>query len=152
MCQAINNSETGRDGAWLGQDSTKEAELIEETERVSVCETGRGKRGEREGKRERQEVFTIDHLSDCRGWQSKSKSQKSLGQTIKKGRLGWWGTVCSYHPEIIFPQGNLSSALCVCVYVNKIICIIVCICLFRLCWVFFAAWAFLSLWRVGAGL
>ena len=88
MCQAINNSETGRDGAWLGQDSTKEAELIEETERVSLCETGRGKRGEREVKRERQEVFKIDHLSDCRGWQSKSKSQKSLGQTIKKGRLG----------------------------------------------------------------
>lgn len=64
MCQAINNSETGRDGARLGQDSTKEAELIEETEHVSVCETGRGQERERGGK-ERKEVFTIDHLSDC---------------------------------------------------------------------------------------
>ena len=53
MCQAINNSETGREGARLGQDSTKEAELIEETVHVSVCETGRGQEGEREGKRER---------------------------------------------------------------------------------------------------
>lgn len=55
MCQAINNAETGRDGAWLGQDSTKAAELIEETERVSVCETGcvwgGGGAGGREGKR-----------------------------------------------------------------------------------------------------
>lgn len=53
MCQAINNSETGRDGAWLGQDSTKEAELIEETEHVSVCEIGRGQEGEREREREK---------------------------------------------------------------------------------------------------
>lgn len=56
MCQAINNSETGREGARLGQDSTKEAELIEETVHVSVCETGRGQEGEREREREKGKI------------------------------------------------------------------------------------------------
>lgn len=64
MCQAINNAETGRDGAWLGQDSTKAAELIEETERVSVCETGwRGVGVRQWGEREREEKGSFYHRS-----------------------------------------------------------------------------------------
>lgn len=55
MCQAIGNSETGRDGAWLSQDSIRETEWVGEIKHVSLCETGRGREGER--KREKERVF-----------------------------------------------------------------------------------------------
>lgn len=61
MCQAINNAETGRDGAWLGQDSTKAAEL-QKKQNVSVCETGwwgRVRQGERGKERERKFLPSI---------------------------------------------------------------------------------------------
>ena len=47
MCQEIGNSETGRDGAWLSQDSIRETERVGEIKHVSLCETGRGREGER---------------------------------------------------------------------------------------------------------
>ena len=140
----------GRSPAWSGFNQRSRTNRRNST---CVCVWDRERAGGRERGKERKEVFTIDHLSDCRDWQSKSKSQKSLGQGIRKSRLGWWGTVCSNHQRLFFlKETSAQLFVCVCVYVNKIKCIILCIYLFRSCWVFFAARAFLSLWRVGANL